>query len=399
LEHLLAGDANPDRRTAFIHGYPRWGADPLALERLLETAGLVPEHGGLRSGVCAALGLMSGATNTLPPPALDRLRGRLKRLWAEAPDAGTRGAAAYALVRWGGGLPALPAPAREPAPGRDWFVNEAGLTLVRIPAPERPAGTPDPPPQSFGYRDEWELIPRPFFMSDREITVAQFKAYRAQVGADPQTPPGEVPGRWEGDPSDLSPTPDCPAHSVSWAAAAAYCNWLSRQEGRGACYRVAGTTDWQNPTNWVCDLSVSGYRLPTWAEWRHACAAGSREDFAFGSDPQLLGEYATYAGNYVRTLIPAGGRLPNRWGLFDVHGSVREWAHEWVRLEDVQGARNPERGGVRPQLVSGGGSWAQPASYCRIEMALRDETKHWEIGFRVVLVEARAPDRRGDPAR
>jgi hypothetical protein len=32
-------------------------------------------------------------------------------------------------------------------------------------------------------------------------------------------------------------------------------------------------------------------------------------------------------------------------------------------------------------------------------MALRDETKHWEIGFRVVLVEARAPDRRGDPAR
>ncbi len=60
LEQLVAGDANPDRRTAFIHGYPRWGTDPLALERLLEKAGLAPEHGDLRSGVCAALGLTAG---------------------------------------------------------------------------------------------------------------------------------------------------------------------------------------------------------------------------------------------------------------------------------------------------------------------------------------------------
>ncbi len=64
-----------------------------------------------------------------------------------------------------------------------------------------------------------------FAIAAKETTVEQFRRFRGDY----------VPY----EPS--SPTPDCPANIVSWYDAAAYCNWLTMEEGLGddqLCYEM-----------------------------------------------------------------------------------------------------------------------------------------------------------------
>ena len=108
-----------------------------------------------------------------------------------------------------------------------------------------------------------------------------------------------------------------PVETVSWFEATNYCAALTQRE------HIAGRLQ----TNWV-------YRLPTEAEWEYACRAGTTNMFSYGDDPDYtnLTYYAWYNANSASQTHPVGQKLPNPWGLYDMHGNVAEMCQDWFGL-------------------------------------------------------------------
>ena len=240
-------------------------------------------------------------------------------------------------------------------------------------------------------------ITKPFYLGLYEVTIEQFRQFvdatgygtDAEKGAGFRGAFGWVPDTMEFKMNETYSWRNTgfvqsdihPVVNVSWNDAMEFCRWLSGKDGKA-------------------------YRLPTEAEWEHACRAGTTTRYSHGDDseelvkvgnvadaafemqfPELKGEIQANDG-YAYT-SPAGSFLPNSFGLYDMHGNVWEWCADWYDPEHYakSPANDPSGPATGEERVYRGGGWFNCARGFR--SASRSgglaENRHLTLGFRVAV--------------
>ena len=121
-----------------------------------------------------------------------------------------------------------------------------------------------------------------------------------------------------------------------WTSVTGERPWEEKDHVRADEDRPAVYISWEEAHGFIDRLNEGGgpaaYRLPTEAEWEYACRAGTSERWSFGDDQLRLEEYAWYWKNAWNAeeqyAHEVGGKLPNPWGLHDMHGNVYEWVED-----------------------------------------------------------------------
>ena len=348
---------DPIQRTWFIEECSTWHGDLARLAKCLADS----DDGSVRSAIVLAV----GSARVADVPLLEKQAWKLvlANLYATAPDTPTHSASGWALRQWNQKLPEITT-SKAPVDEMNWHVNSLGMTMLKIRAGSfvrRDSKDPlDPRPDDV--IDQTVTLTRSFLLSDSEVSRAHFQQFFSEwrqrvpfsfgLNASP-------PLRPIGASTKYSPTEQHPVQNVSWYEAVRFCNWLSRKEGLTPCYGSPLEGD-----GWRLIPEANGYRLPTEAEWEYACRAGTTTMFSHGDDESWLDRYAVVRAK--QTELP-GSKLPNAWGLFDVHGNVSEWCHDAIGGYGSEAAvtdpLRPDRGG--PFHVLRGGSFYHTAERSR----------------------------------
>jgi formylglycine-generating enzyme required for sulfatase activity len=262
-------------------------------------------------------------------------------------------------------------PAGAPEPEK-LIVNSVRMKLVLVPAGSFTMGTSAEDLAQFKkhnpgwYPLEKEgpthpvRIGRAFYLGAYEVTQEE---HQAVMGTNPSF--FAATGKGKAQVAALD-TRRFPVEMVSWHDATEFCRRLSDSPAE----RKAGRA----------------YRLPTEAEWEYACRAGTTGRFSFGHSLSARQANIAEEPRLNRTTI-VGSYPPNAWGLFDMHGNVREWCLDGRRTYRARSVDDP-RGPEAPagQRVIRGGSWGLPEWFCRSSLRLErvptQQTNH--TGFRVV---------------
>ncbi len=241
------------------------------------------------------------------------------------------------------------------ASSEEW-TNSLGMAFRRV-----PTGTFKMGNEEFTWSQPVHpvQITKPFYMGKYPVTQGEWKALMGKTPAQQEKKAEEewqLGIRGEGD--------RYPMYYVSWEEAQAFIAKLNQRE------------------------PGERYRLPTEAEWEYACRAGSESAYCFGNDEQVLGEYGWYDGNSGGRAHPVGEKLPNAWGLHDMHGNVWEWVQDWYdeayyKSSPKADPPGPSTGSLR---VSRGGGWDSAPRLLR--SAFRDNIspgdRGYHLGFRLL---------------
>jgi hypothetical protein len=240
------------------------------------------------------------------------------------------------------------------------------------------------------------ILTRPVALLDREITFEELIAFSPQYA--------EFIKQNRAVPYDAG-------YGADWYASVAFCRWLGQEMGlteTDQCYPDPETLDKkQNPRDpeetlfprnwpldyWPLDLSKRGFRLPTESEWEIAARSGSRTSYGFGSEVSLLDRFGWFTENSGKKVHPGREKRPSVRGLFDLHGNLLEWTHDWngdfgdSRQTDPVGAKT---GSLR---VYRGGGWDDYAADCEsaARYARTPENSFIFLGFRLALSPSGIP--------
>ncbi len=138
--------------------------------------------------------------------------------------------------------------------------------------------------------------------------------------------------------------------------------------------------------------------LPTEAQWEYACRAGTTSEYNNGGNTENdLKQLGRYAGNgddergggehyYTETIV--GSYLPNAWGLYDMHGNVREWCIDYNG--SLTGGVDPVGEASGNWRVMRGGGYDSQAANCKNSCRESNNpvSAHGYDGFRIACFPA-----------
>ncbi len=233
-----------------------------------------------------------------------------------------------------------------------------------------------------GLRDERPLhkvsITKPFYMGKYEVTQGQWQAL---MGEHPRLAQAKKNPR-----QAHNVGPDKPMYGL---------NWTDTQQFIAALKKKRPNLH---------------FRLPTEAQWEHACRAGSRTEYQFGDDATKLAEFALVCADDALPLrerdpldTTVGRRKPNALGVYDLHGSMWEWCvdrygGDYYSVAPINDPQGPSDGLLR---VLRGGSWFRYGRYARsaYRHSAHPDATSSDFGFRVVINAGPPPRRNASNVR
>ncbi len=224
------------------------------------------------------------------------------------------------------------------------------LDLVLIPPGKFKMGSPknDKDAKDDEVHHEVEIT-KPFYMAVHETTQEQYEAVM-----------GSNPSAFQNRNAEVKHTSKFPVESVTWNEAAKFCK----------------KTD------------VNEMALPTEAQWEYACRAGTETKYHFGDEITSKNANANIKRELKCGPSNVASYAANRFGLYDMHGSVWEWCQDGYRkdYEKLKG-KDPVEEHTSIRHLSRGGCWNSDPDVCRAAHrgCSMPDSRHFGDGFRVVV--------------
>lgn len=183
----------------------------------------------------------------------------------------------------------------------------------------------------------------------------------------------------------------CPVDNVSWYTALEFCNKMCDEEGLPRYYELTNIKRRVTHNIEYADVHIlggEGFRLPTEAEWEYTCRSGSITPWFHGDLLLDVGQYAWYYDNAQMETHAVGGKKPNAWGLYDMHGNVLEWCYDWYnefyyqQCPEEENPLGPETGTAK-SLRGGAWQFGAEATRSAYRNSCSPETSSSVIGFRI----------------